>query len=99
MGSRLRFILIAAVLVALTSGCEEPRHVAGETPAPPAKKEEDKFIVGKRTTDIRDANAEVQKKGAVVTAPRIIAKDPITLSGETSGSRGCARASRCRLTN
>ena len=81
MGSRLRFILIPVVLVTLTSGCEEPRHVAGETPAPPAKKEEDKFIVGKRTTDIRDANAEVQKKGAVVTAPRIIAKDPITLQG------------------
>ena len=79
MGSRLRFIPV--VFIALTAGCEEPRHVAGEKPAAPAKKEEDTFIVGKRTTDIRNAATEVQNKGAVVTTPRITAKDPITLQG------------------
>ena len=79
MSSRLRFIPV--VFIALTAGCEEPRHVAGEKPAPPAKKEEDTFIVGKRTTDIRNAAPEVQNKGAVVTPPRITAKDPITLQG------------------
>lgn len=79
MGSRLRFILL--VFIALTAGCEEPRHVAGEKPAAAAKKEEDTFIVGKRTTDIRNAAPEVQNKGAVVTSPRITAKDPISLQG------------------
>ncbi len=79
MGSRLRFIPV--VFIALTAGCEEPRHVAGETPSPPAKKEEDNFIVGKRTTEIRNAAPEVQNKGTVVTPPRITAKDPISLQG------------------
>ena len=79
MGSRLGFIPL--VFIALTAGCEEPRHVAGEKPAAPAKKEEDTFIVGKRTTDIRNAATEVRDKGAVVTPPRITAKDPITLQG------------------
>src|SRR5206468_9336468 len=37
-------------------------------------------ILGKRTQDIRDAEAE-KKAGGVVTTPRITAKDPITLSG------------------
>jgi hypothetical protein len=64
------------------AGCEEPRHVAGE-PKPQVKKAaeaEDPFIVGKRTQEIRPADAEV-KKGAQVVTPRITAKDPITITG------------------
>ena len=63
------------------AGCEEPRNVPGEKRAAPAKKVEDNFIVGKRTQDIRNANVEVQQKGARAVTPRITAKDPITLSG------------------
>ena len=81
MGSRLRFIPVVFVALTAGSGCEEqPRNVAGETPPVPAKKQEDTFIVGKRTTEIRNASVE-EKKGAVATPPRITAKDPITLSG------------------
>ena len=81
---RLRFMPLAALALALAAGCEEPRNVgsrkkaAAETP-PPAK-EEDTFIVGRRTTDIKQAEPELQK-GAVVGSQRIVAKDPITLSG------------------
>ena len=39
------------------------------------------FIVGKRTQEIRNANAEVNQKGATVGTTRITAKDPITLPG------------------
>jgi len=80
MGSRLRFVPVVLIALTAGSGCEEPRHVAGEKPPAPAKKEEDTFIVGKRTKDIRNV-AEEEKKGGVVTTPKITAKDPITLSG------------------
>ena len=80
MGSRLRFIPVVLSALTAGSGCEEPRHVAGEKPPAPAKKEEDTFIVGKRTTDIRNV-AEEQKKGGIVTTPKITAKDPITITG------------------
>ncbi len=74
------------VLIALSglSGCEEPIHTAGGARKPaaaPKTKAEDTFIVGQKTTDIRNAATEVKQKGAVVTTPRITAKDPITLQG------------------
>ena len=49
-------------------------------PAPEPPKEEDNFIVGKRTTEIVNAEPEL-KKGAEVGSTRIVAKDPITLVG------------------
>ena len=75
----LSFLTLA---LAAPAGCEEPRHVAGEA-APPTKKAaeaEDPFIVGKRTQEIRQADAEV-KKGARVVGTKITAKAPITLQG------------------
>jgi hypothetical protein len=72
-----------ALGLALSAGCEEPRHVAGEKRAPappPAPKEEDTFIVGKRTTDVRNAAPELEK-GAQEGSTKIVAKDPITLAG------------------
>jgi hypothetical protein len=38
-------------------------------------------IIGQRTTDIRNAAVETKKENAQNVQPRIIAKDPITLSG------------------
>ena len=38
-------------------------------------------IIGQRTTDIRDASKELKQGGAKVASPRIVAKDPITLTG------------------
>jgi hypothetical protein len=44
----------------------------------PAKPE---FIVGKRTQDIRNAQTELKPGKAQVASTRIVARDPITLSG------------------
>ena len=38
-------------------------------------------IIGQRTTDIRDASKELKQGGAKVASPRIVAKDPITMTG------------------
>jgi hypothetical protein len=38
-------------------------------------------IIGQRTAEIRDANAELRQGGARPASPRIIAKDPITVTG------------------
>jgi hypothetical protein len=64
-------LTLAMVLITL-AGCDEP---APKKAAPKTRE-----ILGKRTQDIRDTQAEV-KKGAVVTTPRIVAKDPYTLAG------------------
>jgi hypothetical protein len=49
-------------------------------PAPAVKKQPE-FIVGKRTQDIKDANAELKSGQARQASTRIVAKDPITLQG------------------
>jgi hypothetical protein len=73
-----------AVCALATAGCQEGvRHVGGspktqakaKAPAPP------QFIVGKRTQDIRNAAAELQKGGAQLGTTRITAKDYLTLQG------------------
>jgi hypothetical protein len=57
------------------------------TPAPTQAKAKSKapakpeFIVGKRTQDIRNAGAELQRGQAQVGSTRIVAKDPFTLQG------------------
>ncbi len=38
-------------------------------------------IIGQKTTDIRDAQAELQQGGAQVSSGKITAKDPITIQG------------------
>jgi hypothetical protein len=38
-------------------------------------------ITGQRTTDIRNANKEVNQGGAYIASPKIVAKDPITVQG------------------
>src|SRR5579871_3181819 len=56
----------------------KPAPVA-EAPKPePLKPRE---ILGKRTTDIRDAQKEVNSGSAVKAAPRKLGKDPITIAG------------------
>ena len=57
-----------------------PRRPPRPGQAPPAKKEP-KFIVGQRTQDIKNANAELKSGQAKVASTRIVAKDPITLQG------------------
>lgn len=71
-------------LLGLT-GCEEPRHVGNRAQSTinhaPEKPPQREFIVGKRTQDIKDADAELQKGDSHQVQPRITAKDPITLQG------------------
>ena len=74
---RLPVALVLAVL-GLCLGCEEERNVASKPKAPPAQ---DKFIVGKRTQEIRNARPELEKGGAKVATTKITAKDYITLQG------------------
>ncbi len=52
-------------------------------PAPPPVADigKPREILGKRTTDIRDAQKEMKAAGAVQAPTRPIAKDPITLAG------------------
>ena len=76
-----RFGFALALALVTAAGCEEPRQLGGSTKAvAPAKPAEDTFIVGKRTQEVRNANAELQK-GAVEGTTKITAKDPITLPG------------------
>jgi hypothetical protein len=55
-----------------------PAQPAQPKPKAPAKPE---FIVGKRTSDIRNAQTELKQGKAQVASTRIVAKDPYTLSG------------------
>jgi hypothetical protein len=68
--------------LALIAGCEEPRNVGEAKPKAPPPPQEDTFIVGKRTQEIKNADAELNK-GAQQATTRITAKDPITLPGNT----------------
>ncbi|MGE3821332.1 MAG: hypothetical protein AB7I30_18120 [Isosphaeraceae bacterium] len=83
MRSKAMTAVIALTLAALAGCAEETRHVPGEakTPAKPKAEPEDTFIVGKRTQEIGDADDPALKQGAVVASQRIVAKDPITVSG------------------
>jgi hypothetical protein len=65
-------------------GLDTDRPPAQAKPQPkanapaPAKRE---FIIGKRTQEIRNATAELQKGGAETATTKITARDPITLPG------------------
>ena len=82
-----------ALGLGLVVGCDQPtgstrprnRNRAAapvvEQPAPPPVAEAPReFIVGKRTQEIGNAEAE-KKAGGVVASQKITARDPITLSG------------------
>jgi len=71
MSPRLALIVPMALLVA---GCDD---APAKPAAPKAKTRE---ILGKRTQDIKETPAEIQK-GAVVAPPRPISRDPITVAG------------------
>ncbi len=58
---------------------DEPVPVPEAAPTPPAKVEP-RPILGERTQDIRDAEKEKQA-GGVAASPRIVAKDPIRITG------------------
>jgi hypothetical protein len=84
---RLCLIAPAALILALSAGCEkERRNVAGAPKAPaspapaPAPPPTDNFIVGKKTQTILKAQPELEK-GAVVGTTKITRKDPITIQG------------------
>jgi hypothetical protein len=68
MNPRLALILLPFALF----GCDQPTPKKAE----PKTRE----IIGKRTQDIRDTQAEV-KKGAVVSTPKVVGTDPFTVSG------------------
>jgi hypothetical protein len=58
-----------------------PAPAAPPKAAAPAKKKDRGFIVGQRTQDIKDANAELKSGQARQASTRIVAKDPITIQG------------------
>ncbi|MFO0952983.1 MAG: hypothetical protein U0835_17885 [Isosphaeraceae bacterium] len=73
-------------------GCDDPGQTAGQAkskgkgkgktkPKADPAQDEDPYIVGRRTQDVRRADVEVQQNGAVVATQKITAKDPITLQG------------------
>lgn len=81
---RLVRAVLPLVLVAI--GCEEPRHpgkkreeasAPPEAPAPYKPRD----VIGKTTQDIRAAEPEIKEEGAKVASPKIVAKDPILLTG------------------
>ena len=70
---------IVFTFMVLLAGCDEAPAPAKPSAAPAKTRE----ILGKRTQDVRDYAAEVKTGGAAAPAPRPIAKDPITLAGNT----------------
>src|ERR1700677_3795687 len=62
----------------ISVGLDEPARAPVQA-KPPAKQSAP--IIGQRTTDIRNANTELNQGGAKVASPEIVAKDPITLQG------------------
>ena len=81
---RLARAVLPLVLVAI--GCEEPRYpgkkrqqaaAPPESPAPSKPRD----TLGKTTQDIRAADPEIKQEGAKVASTRIVAKDPILLTG------------------
>lgn len=83
MRSQAKTAVLALSLAVLTGCAEETRNVPGsaKSPAPPKEEPEDTFIVGKRTQQIGNAEDPALKQGAEVASQRIVAKDPISLSG------------------
>lgn len=75
----VRRVWLVPVVALILAGCEEPKNLPGvKRQAPPPQ--EDNFIVGKKTQDIRPMQPELQK-GAQVATTTITSKDPITLPG------------------
>jgi hypothetical protein len=89
----LRLALAVSIALFALAGCDDSPGPStpgvGSAPAPkpePAAPPaadigKPREILGKRTTDIRDANAEMKTAGAIQAPTRPIAKDPITLAG------------------
>ncbi len=75
-------LLLAAIVLA---GCEEERHVGSSTRKTQAKPTDSGPIIGRRTQDVRNAAVEL-KKGGEVASTRIVARDPITLTGNAYSS-------------
>ncbi|MHB1562174.1 MAG: hypothetical protein ACYC61_32405 [Isosphaeraceae bacterium] len=73
-----RLALGAAALLALAGGCEEERHVGSGAGAPArSKKAADSGpIIGRRTSDIKDAQAELKTGQARVVSNKAISTDP-----------------------
>jgi hypothetical protein len=81
-------LVISSLVLGLFAGCEgEKRYLPNEknattTSAPPAPPPiQPRPIIGQKTDVIKDATRELQQGGAQQSSGRIIARDPITLSG------------------
>ena len=89
----LRRALAVPIALLALAGCDDspgpttpgvgsaPAPKSEPAPPPAADIGKPREILGKRTTDIRDANAEMKTAGAIQAPTRPIAKDPITLAG------------------
>ena len=81
---RLVRAMLPLMLVAV--GCDEPRYPAKkrtEAAAPPEATDPSRprDVLGRTTQDIRAAGPEIKEEGAKVASPKIVAKDPILLTG------------------
>jgi hypothetical protein len=97
MSPRRALILALPALLLLAPGCDDapppPTPGVGATsapapaadPAPTAEAARPELkprpILNQRTTDVRDAQKEIQSGAAVKAAPRRLTGDPITISG------------------
>ena len=81
-----RLVRAVLPLVLVAVGCNEPRYPgkkrqeASAPPEPPAPSRP-RDVIGKTTQDIRAADTEIEEKGAKVASTKIVAKDPILLTG------------------
>jgi hypothetical protein len=81
-------VLAAGVLALAATGCGQEKRVtkpgdaatATAAPAPPQEEIKLRPVINQRTSDIKDAAAELQKGGQQANM-KITAKDPITLQG------------------
>lgn len=87
-----RALALSVALIAL-AGCDDTpapgtpgvgaASASKPEPAPPPAADigKPREILGRRTTDIRDAQKEMKAAGAIEAPKRPVAKDPITLAG------------------
>ena len=83
-----RLVRAVLPLVLVAVGCNEPRYPGKKVqrqeesapPEPPAPSKP-RDVIGKTTQDIRAAEPEIKEQGAKVVSPKIVAKDPILLTG------------------
>lgn len=83
--ARFLMVTLAALAACCAWGCDDappPKTAAKAVPKAKMPVPEDREILGKRTTEVKDAAKEVASGQAKAVGPRkVVGKDPITISG------------------